>query len=110
MTTLYLVMFFNLLFSTVGDYLAKMWGVTGLNTYLYVALAISLLTSFFYFATIKYSSLTVGPSVLLILTLIISVCMGYFWFNERVSSTQAVGIALGLVAIVLILDLIKIRL
>ncbi len=51
----------------------------------------------------------VGPSVLLILTLVISVAMGYFWFNERVSVTQTVGIVLGLTAVILILDLVKIR-
>ncbi|MEK7531092.1 MAG: EamA family transporter [Patescibacteria group bacterium] len=109
MPTLYIVMFFNLLFSTIGDYLAKMWGLTNQNSYLYIALVVSLLTSFFYFSTIKYSSLMVGPSVLLILTLVISVAMGYFWFNERVSVTQTVGIVLGLTAVILILDLVKIR-
>jgi drug/metabolite transporter (DMT)-like permease len=104
MNPLYIAMLANLTFSTLGDWLAKMWGITNNNTYLYIALAVSLATSYFYFATVKYGGLTVGPSVVLILTMCISVAMGYLLFHEEVSHIQWAGIALGLVSVILILD------
>jgi drug/metabolite transporter (DMT)-like permease len=97
-------MILNLTFSTIADVLAKFAGITRNNNYLYVGLFVSIFTSYFYLMSVKLGGLTIAPSILLIMTLIISVGLGYFYFEESLSRTQMIGVLLGLVAVLLILD------
>lgn len=103
------VMFLNLVFSTTMDILAKYWGMTNNIIFFYWSMLASLFTTFFYICIIKYGSLTVSTSVTLLLTMIISVSMGYFYFHEVVKPLQWIGILLGFISITLMLDIFNFK-
>jgi drug/metabolite transporter (DMT)-like permease len=73
----------NLTFSTISDIFAKYWGLTGNRNLLFAGLAIT-------------------TSVILVITIAISVALGFLFFHEQVHASQWVGIAIGFVAVILI--------
>ncbi len=92
----------NLIFSTICDVFAKYWGITNNQNWLYAGLAINLLTVFFYMYSIRLGGLAITTSVILLITIAISVVLGFFFFHEQVSTSQWVGIGVGFLAIILI--------
>jgi drug/metabolite transporter (DMT)-like permease len=96
----------NLFFSTLCDVLAKYWGITNNPTWLWVGLALNLPTVFFYMDSIRMGGLVITSSVILLITIAISVLIGFFFFHEQVHLSQWVGIATGLLSIVLISGLL----
>lgn len=97
----------NLIFSTTSDILAKYWGITDNLKYLFLGLAVNALTVFFYMAAIKYGTLAITMPIVLIITIIISVGVGHFFFHESMNLTQWVGIAVGIVAVALISGIVR---
>ena len=92
----------NLIFSTICDVFAKYWGITGNQEWLYAGLAVNLLTVFFYMYSIRLGGLAITTSIILLITISISVALGFFIFHEPVNTTQWVGIALAFIAVILI--------
>src|SRR3990167_3972983 len=103
--TLLVVILINLTFSTLGDIFAKMWGITGQQKWLYIGLPINVVTIFFYMLIVKLGSLAIHTTIVLIITIIISVSLGFFMFGEKISFSQWLGIAVGLSGIPLIMGL-----
>jgi drug/metabolite transporter (DMT)-like permease len=92
----------NLVFSTICDVLAKYWGITNNPKWFYAGLAMNILTVAFYMYAIRLGGLVVTTSVILLITIAISVLLGFLFFHERVAVSQWVGIGVGLVAVALI--------
>ncbi|HEV3245147.1 MAG TPA: EamA family transporter [Candidatus Paceibacterota bacterium] len=92
----------NSFFSTICDMCAKYWGITGSQYWLYAGLAINLFTVFFYMYAIRLGGLAITTSVILLITIAISVALGFFFFHEQVHLSQWIGIGVGFVAITLI--------
>lgn len=101
-------MILNLIFSTVGDIFAKEWGLTGDRSWLWFGMGINVLTIFFFMASIRYGNLSTTSAILLILTIIINAGVGFLFFHEHIVISQWIGIALGLVAAMLILGIYKV--
>jgi drug/metabolite transporter (DMT)-like permease len=98
----------NLLFSTIGDVFAKLWGLTDNMQWLYIGLAVNVVTIFLFMLAVKIGGLALNTTVILILTIMINVLLGFFIFHEKIGPIQWAGIALGLVSVVLVLNLFKI--
>ena len=92
----------NLIFSTICDILSKYWGITNNIKFLYVGLTLNLITAFFYMFAVKVGGLAITTSIMLLLTMAISVSLGFIFFHEQVSTSQWVGIILGFFSVVLI--------
>ena len=99
------VMILNLLFSTVMDVLAKYWNVTNNILFFYLSMGASIFTMFFYICVIKFGSLTISSTIILLSTMIISVSFGYFYFHEVVKPIQWAGIFLSFISILLMLNI-----
>jgi drug/metabolite transporter (DMT)-like permease len=92
----------NLTFSTVCDICAKYWGITDNPMWLYVGMALNLATVFFYMDAIRLGGLAIVSSMILLITIAISVVIGFFFFHEQIHITQWIGIVAGLCSVVLI--------
>jgi|ERR1700733_1394138 drug/metabolite transporter (DMT)-like permease len=92
----------NLFFSTICDVCAKYWGITNNWNWLYVGLALNIITIFFYMYSIRLGGLAITTSVILLITMAISVSLGFFFFHEQVHYSQWIGIGAGFLAIILI--------
>jgi drug/metabolite transporter (DMT)-like permease len=99
---LIVVVILNLTFSTISDVFAKYWGITNDQNWLYAGLAVNALTVFFYMYSIRLGGLAITTSVILLITIAISVGLGFFLFHEQVHASQWVGIGVGFIAVVLI--------
>ena len=97
----------NLIFSTVGDAMAKIWGITNHLLWLWVGLGINVFTIFFFMVAVKLGGLAVNTTIILILTIVLNVFVGFLIFHEKIAPVQWFGIALGLIAIVFVADLFK---
>ncbi len=97
----------NLTFSTLGDVCAELWGVSGLINWFYIGLGINLFTMVSFMLVIRTGGLAITSAVVLILTIILNVSIGAIVFKEPILLQQWLGIALGIFAIFLILNLFK---
>ncbi|MDB5204166.1 MAG: hypothetical protein JWP09_194 [Candidatus Taylorbacteria bacterium] len=92
----------NLTFSTISDIMAKFWGITNNQIWLYTGLGVNVLTMFFYMYSIRLGGLAITTSIILLITLAISVALGFLFFHEPISVSQWIGIGVGFLAIILI--------
>ena len=95
----------NLIFSTLGDICAKLWGITNHQKWLYIGLALNLVTILAFMGIVRTGGLAIAATIVLIITIIIGVMVGHFVFGESIFFIQWVGIVLGLIAIPLILGI-----
>ncbi len=89
-------------FEIIGDVLFKKWSVDTKNTLLYIGLLIYFVGTVFWAISLRYEFLSKAISVFTLLNLIAIVAVGVFYFNEDLSVVNKIGIALGVVSIVLI--------
>ncbi len=99
----------NLTFSTLGDICAKLWGLTNNQKWFYIGLPINLVTIAAFMVIVRLGSLAITTTIVLILTIIINVFLGFIIFGEKVAFGQWLGILLGLAAIPLILGILKFK-
>jgi drug/metabolite transporter (DMT)-like permease len=92
----------NLFFSTFCDMCAKYWGITNNQNWLYAGLAINMITIFLYMYAVKLGGLAITTSVILLITMAISVSLGFFFFHEQIHLSQWMGIGVGFLAVILI--------
>ena len=96
------VVILNLFFSTVCDVFAKYWSITNNHNWLVAGLALNFVTVFFYMDLIRLGGLAITTSIILLITIAISVSLGFFLFHEQVHVSQWIGIGTGLLSVVLI--------
>ena|SRR5581483_6678886 len=97
----------NLTFSTLGDTSAKLWGLTSNQRWFYIGLPINLVTVIAFMFIVRLGGLAIPTTIVLILTILINVILGFLIFKETVSIEQFVGIGLAIVAIPLLLGISK---
>src|SRR4051812_34883441 len=98
----------NLILALTGDALAKVWAVNHEARWFYIALAIGIVTIISFMLVVRSGGLTVGSTVALILTMIGNVLVGLFFFKETLLPTQWIGLALGFLAVLFMLNVIPI--
>jgi drug/metabolite transporter (DMT)-like permease len=99
----------NLILATAGDTSAKLWAITPGHKWLWITLAISIFTTLTYMLVVRESGLAVGSTIMLLLTILSTCLIGFFVFQEQITGTQWIGIALGFVAIFFLLDIPRVR-
>lgn len=91
----------------LGDFCAKNWGIKGSWFYLALTFTLYLFGGIMMILTIKKSSLSLAVSSVPLISIMAGITFGYFYFGERLSSTQYLGIGIGICALILILFPIK---
>jgi len=86
----------------VGDILFKKWSIDGRNILLIAGLAIYFAGTAFWAISLKYEYLSKAISIFTVLNLIAIVLAGVFIFEEKLSLINRIGIAAGILSIVLI--------
>src|SRR3989338_10320479 len=89
----------NLTFSTLGDICAKLWGLTNNEKWFYIGLPINLVTIIAFMFIVRMGGLAIPTTIVLILTILLNVGIGFLIFNEAIIFAQWVGIVMALVAI-----------
>ena len=98
----------NFVLSTASDGFSKIWA-THLNLKsALVGIMLSILTSISWMLVVRRTGLTAGSAIMLLLTMISTVLIGLLIFKEHVTKGQGVGIALGFLAALFLLNIIKI--
>jgi small multidrug resistance pump len=101
------VVFFGLIILAValeigGDVLFKKWSLAGSNSMLYIGLGVYFLGSIFWAVSLKYEQLSKAISVFTILNLVVVALVGVLYFKEDLSLLNKLGIALGVLSIILV--------
>ncbi|MCF7846226.1 MAG: hypothetical protein K9L85_03220 [Candidatus Peribacteraceae bacterium] len=99
----YFYIFGAIILYAAGDFLGKIWSIKGSNVWLILAMVIYMLGALFFAFAIKKSSLSLAVAIAPLAIAIISLMFGYFYFAERLTNFQYLGIALGLAALTLLL-------
>ena len=86
----------------IGDVLFKKWSIGEKNSLFTLGLAIYFLGSIFWALSLRYEYLTKAISIFTLLNLIIITLVGALIFKEDLSLINKIGVALGVVAIILI--------
>ncbi|MEK7073146.1 MAG: SMR family transporter [Patescibacteria group bacterium] len=85
-----------------SDVLFKKWAIDSKNVFLYVGLLIYFVGTIFWAFSLRYEYLSKAISIFTILNLIIVVLVGVLYFKEDLSLINKVGIALGILSVILI--------
>jgi small multidrug resistance pump len=101
------IMFFCLIavavaFEVVGDVFFKRWSIEGKNVLLAVGLLIYFIGTVFWAVSLKYEYLSKAISVFTVMNLVIVALVGMIYFKEDLSSINKLGIALGVLSVILI--------
>jgi multidrug transporter EmrE-like cation transporter len=101
------IAFFALIFLAValeigGDIFFKKWSLANSNTMLYIGLTVYFLGSIFWALSLKYETLSKAISVFTILNLVIVAAVGVLYFKEDLTVINKLGIALGILSIILV--------
>jgi drug/metabolite transporter (DMT)-like permease len=91
----------------LGDFCAKNWGVKGNWFYLALTFTLYLFGGIMMILAIKKSSLSLAVSSVPLISIMAGITFGYFYFGERLSATQYLGVGIGICALTLILFPIK---
>lgn len=86
----------------VGDIVLKKWAIDGRYTILLIGLFVYLVATMIWAWSLKYDFLSRAISTITIINLIIVVLAGVFLFNEDLSITNKIGIALGILSVIMI--------
>jgi drug/metabolite transporter (DMT)-like permease len=101
----------NFILSTAGDTAAKVWAINPGQKWLWITVLLSAITSISFMLVIRQSGLTVGSTIMLLLTMLsTSLIGGLLIFKEHVTMGQWVGLVLAFVAVLFLSNIIKINL
>ena len=85
-----------------ADIIFKKWSINSKNIFLYIGLLIYFIGTIFWAISLKYEYLSKAISIFTILNLIVIVLVGVIYFKEDLSLINKLGIALGILSVVLI--------
>lgn len=85
-----------------GDIVLKKWAITGRYPILITGLLVYLTATIIWAWSLKYDFLSRAISTITIINLIIVVLAGVFLFNEDLSMINKIGIALGVLSVLMI--------
>ena len=84
-----------------ADILLKKWSLDNKKILLCIGLGVYLIGTIFWAFSLKYDYLSKAISIFTILNLVIITLVGVFVFKENVSIINKVGIALGMISVIL---------
>lgn len=86
----------------IGDTFLKKWSLESKNLWLLIGLLIYFVGSIFWIISLKYDYLSRAITVFTALNLILVVLVGVLYFKEDLSLINKIGIALGVISVILI--------
>jgi multidrug transporter EmrE-like cation transporter len=92
----------GVLLEVAGDVFFKKWALEHKNVLLYIGLLIYFSGAIFWALSLKFEYLSRAISIFTILNLIIAVLAGVLFFKENLSITNKLGIALGIISVILL--------
>lgn len=102
MWTLWLVTSISVTGALVGTYLAKLWVKTG-NPWLLLGVVFGAIVTWVGWVTsLRFERLVVVEGLWAVMSLILTIAMGFALFHERVSLQEGIGIALAVLAVILL--------
>ena len=101
------LIFFSLIFLAVileliADVMLKKWAIGNRNLFFIAGLVIYFLGTLFWAVSLKYEFLSKAGAIFTILNLIAISLAGIIMFKEDLSLTNKIGVALGVLSIILI--------
>jgi multidrug transporter EmrE-like cation transporter len=89
-------------FEAVADILLKKWALGSKQLFLVIGLVLYFIGTIFWAISLKHEFLSKAISIFTIINLIAIILVGIFFFNEELSSINKIGIALGVLSVILI--------
>lgn len=89
-------------FEVIGDVYFKKWSLGGKNILLVLGFVIYAIGTVLWALSLKYEFLSKAISILTLLNLIAVVLIGVLYFKENLSLINKIGIALGILSVILI--------
>ncbi len=89
-------------FEAVADVLLKKWALGSRQLFLGAGLLLYFIGTIFWAISLKHEFLAKAISIFTIINLIAIILVGIFFFNEELSSINKIGIALGVLSVILI--------
>jgi multidrug transporter EmrE-like cation transporter len=96
----------NLAFSVVGDVCAKLWGTSNDYRWLVFGISANIITILAWMLIVKRDGLAIPTTIVLVITICLNVGLGFLVFDEKIHLEQWLGIGLGILSILLILDVL----
>lgn len=94
---------FLIAFEALADYLSKEWSLHRGAVRWLVAISAYVVANIFWLSALKHGSgLTRGAMIFAVGSAVVAVIIGLALYKEAVTKTQLAGVALGLVALILI--------
>jgi len=102
MSSAYLWVFASVVFAVVGDYFAKLWS-TNLSIRVYIAtLLCYLIGGTLYMPVLLKENLVTTALIWSLLNIIGFSFIGFYLFEEHISTIQMIGMGFGVIAIILL--------
>ena len=86
----------------IGDILFKEWAIHNKNLFLVLGIVFYMIATIFWAFSLKYQDLSKAVVIFAVLTLIIGVLVGVFFYKESLTTLNTIGIILGLASVILI--------
>ncbi|MEI7480104.1 MAG: SMR family transporter [bacterium] len=84
----------------IGDILFKEWSIHNKNYMLVLGILAYTAATLFWAFSLKYQSLSKAMVIFAVLTLIVGILVGVFFYKEELSALNIVGIVIGLTSII----------
>ncbi len=97
-----LLLFFGGVILTAGDIVAKQWVISNKNYLFFAVLFLYLIGLIFLIFSFKYKNIAIASLMFVIFNITTLTIFSWFYFNERLTTVEMVGIVLGLVAVSLL--------
>src|SRR6267142_1932545 len=98
----------NFILSTTGDTISKVWVTHPGPKWALVTIGLSVLTAVSWMLVVRRTGLSVGSAIMLLLTMLSTVTIGFLIFGEQITRAQTIGIALGFLAALFLLGIVRI--
>jgi len=86
----------------IADISFKQWSLTKNNTLVVIGFVVYMIGTVFWILSLRYESLAKAISLFTVLNLIVIVIIGMLLFKEHLSLVNKLGVALGIISIILL--------
>lgn len=102
MLYMWITILLSALFATLGDFHGKLWAQSNRRIFLAMAFAIYMIDQTFFSLSLLSGILAKNIFIAFLLAMLIDVCIGTFYFKEKMNKTNIIGLILGVMALVLL--------
>jgi len=86
----------------IGDILFKEWSIHNKSWFLILGILAYMAATLFWAFSLKYQSLSKAMVIFAVLTLIVGILVGVFFYKEELTTVNVIGVVGGLISIVLL--------